>query len=88
MLDTLRSLPTAAPDQALFAKREPSETGARVRKYFETSGFSRWTAIYGAGDIPPIWKVIRDGHARTRHGDVVAFEFEGSHGPRRGLRNG
>jgi magnesium-protoporphyrin O-methyltransferase len=47
---------------ALFASREQSETGQRVRKYFETSGFSRWTAIYGSGDIPPIWKVIRDGH--------------------------
>jgi magnesium-protoporphyrin O-methyltransferase len=52
--------PVASP--ALFADREASETGARVRKYFETSGFSRWTAIYGSGDIPPIWKVIRDGH--------------------------
>jgi magnesium protoporphyrin O-methyltransferase len=39
--------------------------GSRVRKYFETSGFSRWTAIYGQGDIPPIWKVIRDGHQRA-----------------------
>jgi magnesium-protoporphyrin O-methyltransferase len=52
--------PTSAP--ALFADREQSETGQRVRKYFETSGFSRWSAIYGTGDIPPIWKVIRDGH--------------------------
>jgi magnesium-protoporphyrin O-methyltransferase len=52
--------PAAAP--ALFADRDESETGQRVRKYFETSGFSRWTAIYGTGDIPPIWKVIRDGH--------------------------
>jgi len=52
--------PAVAP--ALFANREQSETGQRVRKYFETSGFSRWSAIYGTGDIPPIWKVIRDGH--------------------------
>ncbi len=52
--------PASAP--GLFASREQSETGQRVRKYFETSGFSRWTAIYGTGDIPPIWKVIRDGH--------------------------
>ena len=59
-----RTAPLAAPATTapLFADREPSETGARVRKYFETSGFSRWTAIYGSGDIPPIWKVIRDGH--------------------------
>jgi magnesium-protoporphyrin O-methyltransferase len=46
----------------LFAPAEPSYTAGRVRKYFETSGFSRWTAIYGSGDIPPIWKIIRDGH--------------------------
>ncbi len=56
-------IPTTEP--SLFADRAPSETGARVRKYFETSGFSRWTAIYGEGDIPPIWKVIRDGHSRA-----------------------
>lgn len=65
MIDTLRPPTTAAPIRALFAKQEPSETGSRVRKYFETSGFSRWTAIYGTGDIPPIWKVIRDGHDRA-----------------------
>ena len=47
---------------SLFTDSGQSETGQRVRKYFETSGFSRWTAIYGTGDIPPIWKVIRDGH--------------------------
>jgi magnesium-protoporphyrin O-methyltransferase len=46
----------------LFAPTTPTDTAARVKKYFETSGFSRWTAIYGNGDIPPIWKVIRDGH--------------------------
>ena len=59
--------PTApiAPTTPLFVDREASETGQRVRKYFETSGFSRWSAIYGSGDIPPIWKVIRDGHARA-----------------------
>lgn len=57
--------PVRIPDvaePALFASRESSETSRRVRKYFETSGFSRWTAIYGTGDIPAIWKVIRDGH--------------------------
>jgi magnesium-protoporphyrin O-methyltransferase len=47
----------------LFSPATPTETVKHVRKYFETSGFSRWTAIYGTGDIPPIWKVIRDGHA-------------------------
>ncbi len=65
MFDTLRRPDTAVTSRDLFAAREPSETGARVRKYFETSGFSRWTAIYGTGDIPPIWKVIRDGHDRA-----------------------
>ncbi len=65
MIETLRPLRTVAPEPALFATREPSETGSRVRKYFETSGFSRWTAIYGTGDVPPIWKVIRDGHDRA-----------------------
>ena len=65
MIETLRPPRTVAPEPALFAAREPSETGSRVRKYFETSGFSRWTAIYGSGDVPPIWKVIRDGHDRA-----------------------
>lgn len=58
----VRPVTRAAPAKKLFGEREASETGQRVRKYFETSGFSRWTAIYGSGDIPPIWKVIRDGH--------------------------
>jgi magnesium-protoporphyrin O-methyltransferase len=49
----------------LFGSASNSQVGSRVRKYFETSGFSRWTAIYGAGEIPPIWKVIRDGHQRA-----------------------
>jgi magnesium-protoporphyrin O-methyltransferase len=47
---------------ALFGRRESSPTSENVRRYFETSGFSRWTAIYGNGGLPPIWKVIRDGH--------------------------
>jgi magnesium-protoporphyrin O-methyltransferase len=60
---SVRTKSVFAPAQpALFADRAPTETGQRVRKYFETSGFSRWSAIYGSGDIPPIWKVIRDGH--------------------------
>ena len=66
--DDLRSATIPLPDRQrvpLFADRAASDVGSRVRKYFETSGFSRWTAIYGAGDIPPIWKVIRDGHQRA-----------------------
>jgi len=66
MIDsTSRPLPATTSDPTLFRACEASETGNRVRKYFETSGFSRWTAIYGSGDIPPIWKVIRDGHDRA-----------------------
>jgi len=61
----LRALQTATNQPALFSERPKSETAKRVHKYFETSGFSRWSAIYGSGDIPPIWKVIRDGHQRT-----------------------
>ena len=64
----LRSGTIPLPDRSrapLFADRAASDVGSRVRKYFETSGFSRWTAIYGSGDIPPIWKVIRDGHQRA-----------------------
>ena len=53
-----RELPT-------FGTPDASAVGERVHRYFETSGFSRWTAIYGSGDIPPIWKVIRDGHQRA-----------------------
>ena len=56
---------TGTFEPALFANRPKSETAKRVSKYFETSGFSRWSAIYGSGDIPPIWKVIRDGHQRA-----------------------
>ncbi|GAC1581886.1 MAG: magnesium protoporphyrin IX methyltransferase [Candidatus Elarobacter sp.] len=47
---------------ALFGNHLPTDTSQRVAKYFETSGFSRWSAIYGEGEIPPIWRVIRDGH--------------------------
>jgi len=58
----------------LFNNRAPSAVGARVAQYFQTSGFSRWTAIYGEGGIPPIWKVIRDGHdlAMSRVIDWIA----------------
>src|ERR1035441_5339169 len=64
----LRSATLPLPDQRrvpLFGTPATSDIGGHVRKYFETSGFSRWTAIYGSGDIPPIWKVIRDGHQRA-----------------------
>lgn len=63
-----RSATIPLPDRQrgpLFGDPASSEVGGHVRKYFETSGFSRWTAIYGSGDIPPIWKVIRDGHQRA-----------------------
>ncbi len=67
MIETVRTVrPLQAPERtSLFTNREQSETGKRVRQYFETSGFSRWSAIYGSGDIPPIWKVIRDGHDKA-----------------------
>lgn len=48
---------------SLFGNDAPTETGQRVTKYFETSGFSRWTAIYGDKPLPRIWQCIRDGHA-------------------------
>ncbi len=54
-----------AKPASLFASSAVSEVGKRVHKYFETTGFSRWTSIYGDGDIPPIWKIIRDGHQRA-----------------------
>lgn len=64
----LRSATIPLPNrqrEPLFGEPAASDVGSHVRKYFETSGFSRWTAIYGSGDIPPIWKVIRDGHQRA-----------------------
>jgi len=58
-----RDVASPAPERTfLFDNQEPSETTERVAQYFQTSGFSRWTAIYGEGRIPPIWRVIRDGH--------------------------
>ncbi len=72
----------------LFGSVSNSQVGSRVRKYFETSGFSRWTAIYGAGEIPPIWKVIRDGHQRAL--DNVVEVGQGGrppHGARRRVRH-
>ena len=62
------STATAAPatrQLPQFGAPAASAVAERVHRYFETSGFSRWTAIYGSGDIPPIWKVIRDGHQRA-----------------------
>ncbi len=58
-LDARAAVPGPA---ALFGSHVPTETSKNVCKYFETSGFSRWTAIYGEGGIPPIWRVIREGH--------------------------
>lgn len=57
---------------SLFGNHLPTETSRRVASYFETSGFSRWTAIYGDGGIPPIWRVIREGHERAMN-QVVAW---------------
>jgi magnesium-protoporphyrin O-methyltransferase len=47
---------------SLCGNRQPSTTARRITQYFEESGFSRWAAIYGDGVIPPIWRVIREGH--------------------------
>jgi magnesium-protoporphyrin O-methyltransferase len=58
-------LPILAPllgPTTLFGNHKQSATAERVTAYFETSGFSRWTAIYGEGGLPPIWRVIREGH--------------------------
>ncbi len=52
----------AMPDGVFFEGKALSNVAERVAQYFETSGFSRWTAIYGEGGIPPIWRIIRDGH--------------------------
>ncbi|BDE07219.1 magnesium protoporphyrin IX methyltransferase [Vulcanimicrobium alpinum] len=65
MQSDVRSAADPRTHAPAFAPHRPSEIGERVRKYFETSGFSRWTAIYGTGDIPPIWKIVRDGHQRV-----------------------
>jgi magnesium protoporphyrin O-methyltransferase len=66
MTTELRTSTTAgARELPSFEALAPSTVAERVHRYFETSGFSRWTAIYGTGDIPPIWKVIRDGHQRA-----------------------
>jgi magnesium-protoporphyrin O-methyltransferase len=48
---------------SLFGNEPQSETGRRVAKYFETSGFSRWSAIYGDAPLPHIWNCIREGHS-------------------------
>jgi magnesium-protoporphyrin O-methyltransferase len=63
----------------LFGDDNASPIGQKVHKYFETSGFSRWTAIYGAGDIPPIWKVIRDGHQRALDQVIKWVKDDSSH---------
>jgi magnesium-protoporphyrin O-methyltransferase len=78
----LRSATIPLTDRArspLFGEPANSDVGSRVRKYFETSGFSRWTAIYGSGDIPPIWKVIRDGHQRAIDAVLRFIEDDADH---------
>ena len=77
-----RSASIPRPDRQalpLFGLAPASEVAARVHKYFETSGFSRWTAIYGSGDIPPIWKVIRDGHQRAIEAVLAFVEGDSDH---------
>jgi magnesium-protoporphyrin O-methyltransferase len=73
------SLPPARERTPLFGEPTASDVGSRVHKYFETSGFSRWTAIYGSGDIPPIWKVIRDGHQRAIDAVLSFIENDSTH---------
>ncbi len=66
MLNHIRAANTTAEELGpVFPQHEPSETCRNVAKYFQTSGFSRWAAIYGDGGIPPIWRVIREGHDRA-----------------------
>jgi magnesium-protoporphyrin O-methyltransferase len=77
-----RSTTISLPERGrvpLFGDPASSDVGSRVRKYFETSGFSRWTAIYGSGDIPPIWKVIRDGHQRAIDTVLSFVESDATH---------
>ncbi len=77
-----RTATISLPDRKsvpLFGPPSTSEIGKHVRKYFETSGFSRWTAIYGSGDIPPIWKVIRDGHQRAIETVLKFIEHDTDH---------
>jgi magnesium-protoporphyrin O-methyltransferase len=77
-----RSATISLPDRqgtSLFGEPATSDVGSHVRKYFETSGFSRWTAIYGSGDIPPIWKVIRDGHQRAIDAVLDFIEHDSDH---------
>ena len=62
---------TPCRDAVREARTEP--TSRNVCRYFETSGFSRWTAIYGDGGVPPIWKVIRDGHDRAMDRVIDGF---------------
>ena len=71
-----RAAPNAHQDSSIFGNSNPSETARRVAAYFETSGFSRWAAIYGEGGIPPIWRVIREGHDRAMK-QVVSWVREG-----------
>lgn len=64
MLNMVRNPVVSEKPSALFEAHEQTTTSKNVGKYFETSGFSRWAAIYGDGQIPPIWNVIREGHSR------------------------
>lgn len=76
-IDTGNTAPRSAP-RSLFRAHDPSETGRRVQSYFENSGFSRWTAIYGNGSIPPIWGVIREGHERAMNRVIDWIQDDGA----------
>lgn len=76
-VDVDGTAPRSAPGTR-FGEHAPSETGRRVQSYFETSGFSRWTAIYGEGSIPPIWSVIREGHERAMDQVVAWIQDDGA----------
>ena len=64
-IEVVNGAERAEPASPAFGEQKVTETSQRVAKYFETSGFSRWTAIYGDGGVPPIWRVIREGHDRA-----------------------
>jgi magnesium-protoporphyrin O-methyltransferase len=75
LLQELRPIPSddaAGCGATQFEQREPSSTCKRVGDYFQSSGFSRWAAIYGDGSIPAIWNVIREGH-KTAADQVIAW---------------
>lgn len=77
-VELYRSVPETDHPSPVFADGERSETIQRVETYFENSGFSRWAAIYGEGRVPPIWRVIREGHDRAIAQVVSWIQDDGS----------